>query len=1313
VRPRSWLGRLLTLAALAAGSVALADTPTSITVSPSSGKASATVNFQATITNTVATPLNGVGFSLPLTGAQSVNSAGATSTCGGAFTASGQRLSFSGGTIPGNQNCTVSVPFQLPSAAASNTIQFPANTLVTDQGSTNQYGNTQTYTAVNVNLPVTTISDSGSTVTAAGTLRTYAITISNTDTADLRNVVYRYAPSAVQSINSGYGVTPKNFLVSCGDGSGGTATFTPGNTSGTFDLTLPLLKAKTTCTVSYQAQINADVVASPQQLNNRTVYGTDQGGNTVNALGYTPTLISNTSDTGLNGKSNTDLVQYAVQSSMNLTMNGGKVSDASGTSMTMRIHIDNRIARATRYTFTDPFPAFMTAVPSSTVSSPQNCDVSGVSYSGSTISFSNLVPASSVCDYDFVIPFPNPFPAAQKGTYQNNQLTAVTVDVPQGGAKPGASAYWRYVTEGTVHKYSVDPNRGPDEDSFVPSLTDGAWDIRLTNNTGTPLTNVSFTDILKPDDQGQGTAPIYEAAKSRSTCGGTLSAGPQANGRTPVTFSGGVVPANGTCDVYIAFYAVQFAGTVATRATLPNAYITDSNDTPVVSADNATFSPDNAKANTSTFVDTIRLAQYGTPYVSDTATLAAQYDNNTVEDAQVTLNVPFNNMFRLDPNGTGSLVCASYYSTQSTTTPLPASAFTTTATGASYSLSVKRVTQSTTDPTRPRVTINGYCAVNVPVIATAAGNATVFADPGTSNHSRYLTTAQYTVLARPNMNLNVSKVFNPTTVQAGETSAVTVRLSSDVSASISLNDSLPAGLHWVFTANQQDGSYQNAAYTTCSANPSGCTATPAAPALRYEADGVTVHTILTPTGGNVVDSLLLGNVRATNLGDLTNTIRASDLTSNTNYTLVSNAPASASLKVAPSVNVSKSFSPASIEINQTSTLTLKLENFNVSTDSLSVQDVLPAGLTVVTPYSSGGTCAGTSSYGAATRTISVSGAVLASGASCTYTTTVTSSMAGTYTNTIPAGSVKATNGTNPSAVSAVLTVTLPVFSGCLTADSAALSATTLSPGTAAFTRVLTNTGIGTLTASGSSTGLLFTRTLPTGYVGTYRFVGGPGAADPQAAWDAYVAANGGLAPGQSVQFNTTLVTPANQARGTAATDQIQATPGTPNCGVLTLSDTVTVIKGVAGTVKTQALCTLAPDGTPTCGTDSDAPLKVTPCSVIRYHVRSDNSGDAALNGVVLKDVFDANLRPLGVGARTSSNQRVLLSTDGGTTFTSYDPANPPSALISARNVQGAVDNGGGQPAALTPKQSLTLTLYGQVAGACTTPALAPTAPWAP
>jgi hypothetical protein len=121
--------------------------------------------------------------------------------------------------------------------------------------------------------------------------------------------------------------------------------------------------------------------------------------------------------------------------------------------------------------------------------------------------------------------------------------------------------------------------------------------------------------------------------------------------------------------------------------------------------------------------------------------------------------------------------------------------------------------------------------------------------------------------------------------------------------------------------------------------------------------------------------------------------------------------------------ISKAFGAASVALNGSTMLTFDLSNPNTATSlsGIGFTDSLPVGLTVSTPNGLTGTCGGgTITAAAGSNGVSLSGASLTAGASCTFAVNVAGTTAGAQENVTSA--VTSTEAGNGGAASAQITV---------------------------------------------------------------------------------------------------------------------------------------------------------------------------------------------------------------------------------------------------------------------------------------------------
>jgi len=300
----------------------------------------------------------------------------------------------------------------------------------------------------------------------------------------------------------------------------------------------------------------------------------------------------------------------------------------------------------------------------------------------------------------------------------------------------------------------------------------------------------------------------------------------------------------------------------------------------------------------------------------------------------------------------------------------------------------------------------------------------------------------------------------------------------------------------------------------------------------------------------------------------------------------SNNTATDSTKVVGAPTFTESFSPSSIAINGTSTVTFTLGNPSanpVTLSGLAFSDTLPAGLTVATPSGAGGTCTGTVAATAGGSSIGLTNGSVAAGSSCTVTVNVTSAAASAYTNTTSA--LTAINGPSGPTASATVTVLAPPSTTMAFATSPIAYG-----GTTNLTYTITNPNSGAGLA-----GIAFTNNLPAGLVVSTPSVltgscNGGVAASPGAT--SVVLSNGTLAASSQCQIvisvtgttagvknNSVTVSATTAGSGNTATASVTVSPavavgfkitglGPFSAPGVTGTATVTAVDALGGTVTT-------------------------------------------------------------------------------------------------------------------------------------------------
>ena len=256
----------------------------------------------------------------------------------------------------------------------------------------------------------------------------------------------------------------------------------------------------------------------------------------------------------------------------------------------------------------------------------------------------------------------------------------------------------------------------------------------------------------------------------------------------------------------------------------------------------------------------------------------------------------------------------------------------------------------------------------------------------------------------------VDKIFNPNVITSGGVSTVTITLGNNevtnATLSADLVDTLPVGMTIASPANI-GGSCPGTTNATVGGNTITYTSGSVIPPGTCT---ITVD-ITSATPGTFANTIDIGELQ-TNFG--LNTFAASD-------DLTVNVP------IAPTV--SKTFSPDTISINSTSTLTIVLGNSNTfaATLSTALVDILPTAgngdVVIASTPNIGGTCnsADVTAVAGATSVTYANNANIPVGG-CSITVDVTSPTAGTYTNTIATGALQTNLGNNANSASDNLTV---------------------------------------------------------------------------------------------------------------------------------------------------------------------------------------------------------------------------------------------------------------------------------------------------
>ncbi|MGH9126076.1 MAG: beta strand repeat-containing protein, partial [Acidimicrobiales bacterium] len=466
------------------------------------------------------------------------------------------------------------------------------------------------------------------------------------------------------------------------------------------------------------------------------------------------------------------------------------------------------------------------------------------------------------------------------------------------------------------------------------------------------------------------------------------------------------------------------------------------------------------------------------------------------------------------------------------------------------------------------------CMFSVNVKGSAAGSQVNTTSTVSSNEGGAGAAATATVMVTP-APPSISKSFGAPSIPVGSSTSlsftVTNPAGNGTQGGNAFTDSLPSGLV-VATPNGESG--------TCG----GGTITATAGSGTVSLSGASLA-----DGGTCTFSV---NVTGTTAGVQSNSVTVSSTNGGTGNT------ATASVTVVAPPTLSKSFLPTTIALNGTSTLSFTVTNPNTGTalSGIGFTDPLSTGLVVSTPNALTGSCGGgTITATAGGSSITLTGASLAAMANCTFSLSVTGTMAGEYTNTTSAPtSIEGGSGT-------AATATLNVMSGPPMIAKSFGAATIPLGGSTTLSFTVTNS-----MANGTSTGIGFTDTLPSGLV-----VSTPNGATGSCGGGTITAAGGS---------GSVSLSGATLSGGGSCTFSVSVTGST--AGVKNNSVTVSSTSGGTGNTATASVTVVAP---PTVSKSFGAPsVPLGSTTSLSFTIANPNA-TVALSGVGLTDTLPAGL----------------------------------------------------------------------------------------
>ncbi|PCM43531.1 SdrD B-like domain-containing protein [Marinobacter sp. ANT_B65] len=538
--------------------------------------------------------------------------------------------------------------------------------------------------------------------------------------------------------------------------------------------------------------------------------------------------------------------------------------------------------------------------------------------------------------------------------------------------------------------------------SFLPDVIQPGGSstvrIRFTNSQPGVLENVSLTDNLPAG------MLVADPANAYSTCAGSpiVSAQPGANA---VSLSGAQV-ATGNCDLLFDVTATGGSNWVNTIAP-------------------GELTAAGGVQNVSSFGATLRNASGGGLSVSlnhsspslsapgaATQLIITLFNNGSLDLTNLNLAGYFTDTGLASGTLTGELIASSPNASTTCTDGVV------TATPGEAELNLTGASLET----------GQTCTVIVDVTMNTTGTVTATIPAGSIVSAQGITNDDPALSSlQTSAGLGVVKDFDPQVVTPGEHSRLRITLynpTSQVVRNLEFVDDFPGGLTVASPPN---------AVSTCQGT------------LNNSADQFSV------TGGQIPAGTATGpascyleiDVVAAAQGDYDNVIPAGDVTGQVGGTPVSNNdPAQGTLRARSALVVHKAISNFTLDSGDPSgfstgtaqgsasspyRLSIVVENQNdIALNGLAFTDNLPDGLVIAQTPDAATTCSGSVNVVPSGQTVRLTGGVISANASCTVSVDVLSNVAGTYTNTLPTGAVRTTEGvTNSETTQARIVISSP------------------------------------------------------------------------------------------------------------------------------------------------------------------------------------------------------------------------------------------------------------------------------------------------
>jgi len=963
--------------------------------------------FHITLTNSASTPLAVTSFNDdPIdsggVGGRRLTPSAVTNSCGGSPVVAGNGIQAGSFNIPANGSCDIAVTYSGTTGADNTPTTFTnaiaAGAVATSAGIVSQ-AQSATVTIVD---DLRVVKSQSPARAAPGNPVKYSVTVQNFSTSDRSTV---HVIDALQNnavfltgAHNGINYTP-TLTPACGSLTvGGSAA---GGTTGTLDFTIQTLPQRAgpvtpgSCTIEFWAM--TDKNGSANTNNNIAVCGVYYGAQaSPTCNGQAPATVTTTHQSVV-----------AVEK----TFNGSNYTTTAntkpeGTVVTMRIRVNNYSDQplaglSLSDTLPNPTPQqqlrIATPANASTtcggtvVAAPNS---TSLALNGGTLAARNggsNMPASCEIQVDVVGP---------AGIYNNTASVSATQTYADGStaAINGIASNTATLTYNAALAATK---------SFSPaSITSGGKSrvtIRLTNNdTTAPISGISITDPLP--NGGGNTMVLASPLNVYSTCAGDKSFTGAAGG-TSVGMTGAALAAGASCDFIFDVVATGAANWVNIIA--PGGLRADGgieNQTAV----SATLVRVAAQVPTISKTITPSAVAPG-----ESAVLEISINNSTQALSGVALNDFFTADGSLGALANGMKIAAA----PDASTTCPGGVVSAVAGGTSVGLS------------GATLAAGAACKVQVKVTSTVVGTITnriplnaLSSDQGQTN-----TSTQASAALQTTSSISLFKEFTPAVVKAGDRSRLKITFYNPTSQALvnfAVTDTLPAGL----TVPAGPNIVQTCSATTVT-TPGNNQVVISNGSLAGAVNGVPASC-----------SVTLDVVAAAD-GDYVNTIPANALTVGGNPT--SHPPTTATLRAVRPLVIHKAIDAKTLDVGNPAgfttaeasrapgapaTLTINIANPNsVALTGAALVDSLPSGLVVALTPNASTTCAGGTVLAPASATsLRVADATIPANASCLVRVDVLSNISGSYTNTIPAGTVSTLEGaSNEEATSARIVVSTP------------------------------------------------------------------------------------------------------------------------------------------------------------------------------------------------------------------------------------------------------------------------------------------------